>query len=111
MTPPARALVDRYRCSANFVNITLQDVVTPDSGFFRFGSNAICYGRSATGYRGSQVGPALYDVAADVQINESEVCLPFNPTEIIENLQLERYNAAESWVRTRAKKVYYHLRP
>ncbi|MCU1270101.1 MAG: hypothetical protein JWN74_1395 [Acidobacteriaceae bacterium] len=111
MTVPARVLVDHYRCPASFFNITLQNAITSDSGFFRFGSNAICYGRSATGYRGSRVGPALYDVAADVQINQSEVCLPFSPTEIIENLRLERYNPAQSWIRRRAKKVYYHVRP
>ncbi len=111
MNPAARALVDHYRCPASFLNITLQDVVTSESGFFRFGPNAICYGRSATGYRDSRVGSALYDVAQDVRINQSDVCLPFDPTEIIENLQLERYSVGESWIRRSAKKAYYHARP
>jgi hypothetical protein len=111
MNPAARALVDHYRCPASFLNITLQAVVTSESGFFRFGPNAICYGRSATGYRDSRVGSALYDVAQDVRINRSDVCLPFDPTEIVENLQLERYSVGESWVRRSAKKAYYHVRP
>jgi hypothetical protein len=111
MTHPERVLMDRYRCPDSFLNITLQDVAAPDSGFFRFGPNTICYGRSATGYRGSRVGPTLYDVAEDVRINQSEICLPFDPTEIVENFQLERYHGTESWIRTRAKKAYYHVRP
>jgi hypothetical protein len=111
MTHPARALMDRYRCPATFLKIALQDVTTSDSGFFRFGRNAICYGRSAEGYRQSKVGPALYDVSQNVRISQSEVCLPFDPTEIIENLQFERYRGPEPWIRKAAKSAYYRVRP
>lgn len=111
MTHPARALMDRYRCPATFLNITLQEVADPNSGFFRFGSKAICYGRSAAGFRSQRVGLALYDVAEDVRIDQSEIRLPFNPTEIIHNLQLERYRAREPWIRKIAKSTYYRVRP
>jgi hypothetical protein len=103
--------MDRYRCPATFLNITLQEVADPDSGFFRFGSNAICYGRSAAGFRSPRVGPALYDVSQDVRTGESEICLPFDPTEIIENFQLERYGVRQSWIRKAAKSAYYRVRP
>src|SRR5436309_2824601 len=98
MTHSARALMDRYRCPATFLNLTLQDVTASDSGFFRFGSN-ICYGRSAAGYRSARVGPELYDVGEDLRIGQSEACLPFNPTEVIENFQFERYAVRESCIR------------
>jgi hypothetical protein len=111
MTHPARALMDRYRCPETFLNIKLQDVTASDSGFFRFGSNATCYGHSATGYRSPRVGPALYDVSQDVRIRKSEICLPFDPTEVIENFQFERYAVRESWIRTVAKSSYYRVRP
>jgi hypothetical protein len=111
MTYPARALMDHYRCPADFLNITLQHIAAPDSGFFRFGANAICYGRSAAGYRSRRIGAALYDTSKDVRVGQSEACLPFDPTEIIENLQVERYPVRESWVRKAAKCAYYRVRP
>jgi hypothetical protein len=111
MTDPARALMDGYRCPATFLNITLQEVADPDLGFFRFGSKPICYGRSATGFRSPRVGPALYDISQDVRTGESEVCLPFDPTEIIENVQFERYGVRQSWIRKVAKSAYYLVRP
>jgi hypothetical protein len=111
MTHPARALMDHYRCPATFLNITLQEVADPNSGFFRFGSKAICYGRSAAGFRSPRVGPALYDISQDVRTGESEVYLPFDPTEIIENFQLERYGVRQSWIRKVAKSAYYRVRP
>jgi hypothetical protein len=111
MTHPARALMDRYRCPATFLNLALEEVADPDSGFFCFGSNVVCYGRSARGYRSARAGLALYDVAEDVRIDQSEIRLPFNPTEIIHNLQLERYRAREPWIRKIAKSTYYRVRP
>src|SRR5438067_2079950 len=111
MSHPGLALMDRYRCPSTFLNITSQDVAASDSGFFRFGSNAICYGRSAAGYRRSRVSPTLYDVSADVRIDQSKVYLPFNPTEVINNFQCERYGVRESWIWKVAKSTYYRVRP
>lgn len=111
MTHPARALLDHYRCPATFLNIKLQHVAAPDSGFFRFGANAICYGRSATGYRSRRVGAPLYDISKNARVSQSDVSLPFDPTEIIENLQLERYLVSDSWIRKIAKGAYYRVRP
>jgi hypothetical protein len=110
MTHPARALIEHYRCPAAFLNIKLQNIADSDSGFFRFRANAI-YGRSAAGYRRPRVGPALYDVSQDVRINQPEAYLPFDPTEIIENFQFERYYGRESWIRKVAKRAYYQVRP
>ncbi|MGH9517132.1 MAG: hypothetical protein ACRD3P_15805 [Terriglobales bacterium] len=111
MTHPARALIEHYRYPATFLNITLQDITDSDSGFFRFGTNAICYGRSAAGYRSWRVDLALYEIDQHVRIGQSEVCLPFDPTEIIENLQFERYQVREPWIRKLAKSAYYRVRP
>lgn len=111
MIHPARALLDQYRCPQTFLNLNLQDVRSSDSGFFRFGSKVICYGGSAAGYRRPRVGTSLYDVSGDVRIDQSEICLPFNPTEVINNLRLERYQERNSWIRRLAKRAYYRVRP
>ncbi len=107
MTHPARARMDRYRCPETFLNLTLQDVAPSDPVFFRFRSNAICYGRSAAGRLRPRVDASLYDVSGDVRIDQSEVSLPFNPTEVIDNFRFERYGAPQSWIRKVAKSAYY----
>ena len=112
MSVVPRVLIDRYRCPDSLLNLTIQDDIADDAGFFRFGPKTICYGRSAVGYRRRRVGPALYDVAQDVTLEDGEVCLPFDPTEIVDNLRLERYRGAEdSWIRTNARRAYYFVRP
>src|ERR1700692_2751304 len=88
MSVVPRVLIDRYRCPDSLLNLTIQDDIADDAGFFRFGPKTICYGRSAVGYRRRRVGPALYDVAQDVTLEDGEVCLPFDPTEIVDNLRL-----------------------
>ncbi|HTT17810.1 MAG TPA: hypothetical protein VMG82_02630 [Candidatus Sulfotelmatobacter sp.] len=72
----------------------------------------ICYGDSAAGDRNSRPEGNLYDAVADIRIEESEVFLPFDPAKIIDNLRLERYPGTQDcWVRSNARKIYYHLRP
>jgi hypothetical protein len=111
MTYPARALIEHYRCPATFLNITLQDIADSDAGFFRFGANAICYGRSAAGYRSPRAGPGLYEISQDVRTGQSEICLPFDPAEVIDNLRFEHYRVREPWIRKAAKRAYYRARP
>jgi hypothetical protein len=108
-----RALTERYRCPASFLESEIHtDIKNNDAGFFQFGPHVICYGRSAKGYRKSRVGPNLYDVAADVRSHGSELSLPFDVTEIVANLRLERYPCTrDSWIRANGRKAYYGLRP
>ena len=112
MNAIAQVLIDYYRCPEALLPLKLRDGVSDNSGFFQFGAGITCYGRASEGYRRSRVGPALYDVAGDVVLRDSKVYLPFEPTEIIENLRLERYmGAQDSRVRRFAKHAYYRLRP
>lgn len=111
MSAFARVLIERFRCPESFLNLTPKGQLSEDEGFFQF-SGTVCYGRSSAGRRRARIGPALYDVAKDIILHESEVCLPFDPTEIIENLRLERYpGTQDSWSRTRLRELYYSLRP
>ena len=60
-----------------------------DTGILRLGPDITCYGRSSAGYLRSQVGGLLDDVSEDVVL-DSRVYLPFDPTELIENLCMDR---------------------
>ena len=110
------ALADRYRCPDDFLQFDLTGRLSADSGYFRFGHDAICYGRSASGYRTDHPRSLLYDVLRDIKSQGSTVLLPFNPTEVIDNLRLERYARHYSWSELRSgtrllRDLYYFARP
>ena len=105
----ARTIIDYYRCPDRFLDFELNGPLSTDEGFFRFGPS-ICYGRSSSGHRQSRVEDGLYDVLGDVSISNSKVALPLNPSEVIDNLRLERYvrrPRTYQW----GKNTYYAFRP
>lgn len=104
-----RAIIDYYRCPEYFLDFELNGPLSGDEGFFRFGSS-ICYGRSCSGHRLSRVTPGLYDVLHDVSMQDQEASLPFSPSEVIDNLRLERY-AGGGRNDGVGKRAYYALRP
>lgn len=109
-------LVDYYRCPDGFADVQLRGQVSDDAGYFRFGQNTICYGRSASGFRASRADAVLYDTLRDVTTSGSSTFLPFDPTDVIDNLRLERYanrynhGALNRWKRS-LRNAYYFLRP
>ena len=114
--PMEQALIDRYRCPESLVKFDLIGGLSNEAGYFRFGQDTICYGRSATGFRASWADGALYDSLNDVATNGSNTLLPFDPTDVIDNLRLERYarryshGALNRWNRS-LRNAYYFLRP
>lgn len=110
------ALVDHYRCPDGFADVKLKGQLSDDAGYFRFGQDTICYGRSASGYRDSRADSALYDALGDVTTDGSDALLPFDPTDVIDNLRFERYasrynqGALNRWKRS-LRNAYYFLRP
>ena len=110
------ALADYYRCPDGFADFKLQGQLSDDVGYFRFGPNTICYGRSSSGFRANRADDLLYDVLKDATTNGSNAVLPFDPTELIDNLRLERYanrynhSALSRWKRS-LRNAYYFLRP
>ena len=81
------------------------------SGYFCFGSDLICYGSAVQGRR--EVDGSLPDVSSYVRIDGSTCLLPFDPTEIANNLRWERYvsvNQKPAWKKL-IRDAYYYLRP
>jgi hypothetical protein len=108
-----RALIDHYRCPEEFLGFKLTDRLSDDAGYFHFGQDTICYGRSTSGFRAGRADSVLYDTSKDVTTNYSNVLLPFDPTDVIDNLRLERYArycALNRWQQL-LKDAYYLLRP
>lgn len=110
-----RALIDYYKCPAGGASFELGGQLSPDHGFFRWGQDLVCYGRSASGVRECNAGGHLYDVAADISKDGSRVLLPFDPDELTNNLLRERYSGhfreEGRLVNIALRKSYYLLRP
>jgi len=104
-------LSDFFRCAdISFPAVTAS--LPPSSGFFRFGSDVVCYGQSSEVTR-PRVNEFLHDVSRNVQSNGSRMLLPFDPVQVVNNLRYEYYVAPgnrlleKPWI----KDIYYRLRP
>lgn len=107
--------LDYYCCPKEFADFRAAGPLSEDSGYFRWGSDATCYGRTALGVRSSQADTIEYDAESDLELRDSSAILPFDPEEIIENLQRERYSAhfrdPGKLSHQIIRKTYYLLRP
>jgi hypothetical protein len=112
-----QALIDYYRCPDNFADFRLAGSLSGDSGYFRFGPEAICYGRLSSRHPSGQLTGLLHDSSHDVTTDGGIARLPIDPDEIINNFRYERYRDADqtSWTRfcesPLIRGTYYWLRP
>jgi hypothetical protein len=107
-----RCISDYYRCPPHYLKLAQRGILPEQSGYFRFGPNAICYGRYA-GETVSAFTATLQDALSETVIEGGTTHLPFDLTEVIENLRCERYLGDSQNGRTRSalSKLYYALRP
>lgn len=61
------------------------------NGYFQFGVNNICYGRSASGTSPDVAGSSRFQAVANFRAQDPVIHLPFDFNEVIENLRLEQY--------------------
>src|SRR5208337_661662 len=110
------AVIDHYRCPDYFADLKLKGQLSDDTGYFQFGQGTICYGQSTSGFRAGRADGVLYDVLNDVTTYGPSVLLPFNPTDVVDNLRLECYakrfspSALNPWTQS-LRSAYYFLRP
>ena len=107
------SFIDYYRCPEEFAKFGVAQELGQTPGYFRFGSQITCFGRSVVPATGMPEGDLL-DVLPLVQVRGDEIILPFDTDEILENLRKERYIAAKetpSFARHLVRKTYYVTRP
>jgi len=104
-----KAVEDHYRFPSRLLNFRLTGDLSSESEFFQFG-RSICYGRSdkTAGHSNTR----STDLEFSTSFDGDSLVLPFNPTEVIDNLRLERYPSGQfgQFERT-LKSLYYRLRP
>jgi len=109
-------LLEYYRLPNELESRFLNQETAGAPGFFRFGSETICYGRCETGPTAKSPSSPLYDAFGDVRVVDQCVRLPFDPSEVIENLRREHYLGSPRPGRTGLvgspliRKMYYAVR-
>src|SRR4051812_12175487 len=110
MTP----IMEHYRFPQGMPDFGVREGLKEARGFFRFGERVVCYGQS-TGDTSSAVNGDLFDALHHVHHTDGTVVLPFDLTQVVNNLRYERYADASirrRWIENSwPKDVYYRLRP
>src|SRR5690349_3951506 len=86
-----RTLLDYYRCPEEFACCVPSAAPSRRQGFFRLGSEAVCYGSTSGGFVQALPDADLHGALDDSVVQPGKVRLPFNPDDIVDNLRLERY--------------------
>jgi len=111
------ALVEFYRCPENLATLASPEALRPQPGYFQFGPGAVAYGLSTFGTPPKLNGNRLPDMARSVTSHGSMLRLPFDASNVIDNLRFERYptsmaaGASALMASETARRVYYFLRP
>ena len=111
-----RAFLSYFRCPVDGAAFDPGRVLSAEQGYFTF-DGAICFGRRCGGPPSSHVDGMLADLSDAVESEPGRLRLPFNLSEVIVNLQQERYRQTshhplERLTSAKAlRQAYYHLRP
>src|SRR6267154_2549498 len=113
-----QTFLDYYRIPVESLRgiSVISDPGPGESGFFQFGASNVCYGRCRTGVAPDVAGSGACNVLNDVLRHAASVELPFDFTEVVANLRLERYRQQRSgrlelFAATEAvRKFYYFIR-
>jgi hypothetical protein len=112
----SQPLVDYFRCREDLLVDAAVGGAPSASGYFRFG-DAVCYGRQAVVPASPHAHGPLGDVRPHASPAADRLVLPFDLSEVVANLLLERYRQPRPPLlrrlsrRPAARSAYYFLRP
>jgi len=108
------SFLEYFKCPERYARLVLGGPLSTTKRYFRFGPGNVCYGRLSGSPNGSH-SETTSDVAQDVKIAHGTVTLPFDVTELVENLQREQYPSAardeKSIGQSALAAMYYSVRP
>lgn len=115
--PSERVMLDHFRCPREFVRIGVQRHLSEQAGFFKFGPEAVCYGRTAAFTPLPEAGQILTDALKYSKGGSEGIKLPFDLAECVTALRCEEYlengNGAgrNSILNRSVRAAYYAVRP
>jgi hypothetical protein len=111
------ALLDFYRCPEGLIQTSISGDLSNDSRHFYFGGETLCYGQTAGVPKDCLALNGFPDLSGIVGVCGSGVRLPFDASEIVENLRRERYMAnsyadgRDVLLGSMIRDIYYLFRP
>lgn len=105
-------LTGYFRCPSEYDCFALKGALPSANGFFRFGEDVVCYGGYHQHRPQVHHGALLPDAMSETEIEDGTVNLPFSPSQVISNLEGERYaNEGQRGTASTIANIYYWLRP
>jgi hypothetical protein len=106
-------LIQYYRCPKEFLRFALKGPLPANAGYFQFGEGAICYGSYLGHEPAADPSGTLLNAFQDIEIKDGTTYLPFDPSQVVNNLRREVYTA--DWRHkmpvSALARMYYFLRP
>jgi len=112
-----RTFLEYFRCPDELTRFETNAQSSINPGFFKFGPDAVCYGRCSNIVPYQRFTENLPDAAQAAAANGDLLRLPFDLSQVVDNLRLERYLTNSRQLRQRitggavTRKCYYFLRP
>jgi hypothetical protein len=106
------SLTNYFRCPEEYMRVICESDLSSQSGYFRFGKDTALFGRLAGHATAQRPSVENYDAEADVRLEDGLVRLPFELSEVVDNLHRETY--VEEWrhgALSNLSKPYYFIRP
>ena len=109
----SKSLLDYYKCPEHYSRVAASAGLSGPKGYFRFGKDAVCYGRYSGGSVSHSPANPLPDALQEATSNHGTTYLPFDLTEVLENLRHEVYvgNWREGYATSTLARIYYLFRP
>jgi hypothetical protein len=106
-------LTQYFRCPEQYIQLGLTGPLSQASGYFRFGPEAMCYGKYHGRSPASSPTDTLCDALQDIEVDGSTTYLPFDLTKVVESLRYEGYvgRRKHSLPKAAASRMYYFVRP
>jgi hypothetical protein len=110
-----KCVADYYRCQEKHVGEDLAGLLSNEAGYFKFGDQGLYYGQVCGGRPAPTPNGQVRDVASQVRAEGGITFLPFNPTQVADNLRFELYTNGDGRnsfsFSSLLKDSYYLLRP
>ncbi|HVB56397.1 MAG TPA: hypothetical protein VNE63_08210 [Candidatus Acidoferrales bacterium] len=112
-----KALLDYFRCPDQFAVLDARKDLSDEAGFFEFGPGITCYGQCAGGSPSREATHHLTDTFHGTRFAHGWPTLPFDFTEVVNNLRYERYPSNSRFSldsitsSSATRRIYYSLRP
>ncbi len=112
-----QALTDFFRCPEDFCTLAEAGRLSENTGFFRFGKNVIGYGQCSGPSPALSFTDDLPDVLELAKIDGAKMYLPFDLSQVADNLRYEHYPHYANGRFNRKqggnvpRRIYYLFRP